>query len=81
MTADARRSRASAARSEAQETLVELLVAYVDRAYVTAGQPGALAAVRDLFRRMDQAALTALAYQLDLEAEPAKEEDEPGERS
>ena len=37
------------------------LVAHVDRAYVTAGQPGVLVAVRELFRRMDPAALTALA--------------------
>jgi hypothetical protein len=78
MTADAPHSREAAAKSEAHEALVDLLTAYVDQAYVTAGQPGALAAVRDLFRRMDEAALTTLAYQLDLAAEPAADEESEG---
>lgn len=73
-------SRDTAAKSETQEALVELLVAHVDRAYVTAGQPGVLEAVRELFRRMDPAAVTALAYQLDLEAEPPAEK-APGEHA
>lgn len=82
MSANAPRSRQAAARSEAQEALVDLLVAYVDRAYVTSGQPGVLVAVRELFRRMGPEALTALAHQLDLESEPAAEGEsgEPGER-
>jgi hypothetical protein len=80
MTAEARHSREAAARAEAQAALVDLLVAHVDRAYVTAGQPGALTAVREMFRRMEPAALTALVYQLGLEVEPPPE-DEPGPRS
>ncbi len=79
MTADAPRSREAIASSEAHEALVELLVGQVDRAYVTAGQPGALTAVRELFRRLDQAALTGLTYELGLETEPVAEE-EPGRR-
>lgn len=80
MPPESPRSREAAAKSETHESLVALLVAHVDRAYVTAGQPGVLVAVRELFRRMDPAALTALAYQLDLEAEPPMEK-EPGEHS
>jgi len=73
MTADAHVSREAAAKGEAEAALVDLLVGYVDRAYVTAGQPGALSAVREMFARMDPAALTALVYQLGLEVEPARE--------
>lgn len=72
-------SRKTAAAAETQESLVELLVAHVDRAYVTAGQEGALNAVRDLFRHMDRAAVTALVYESGLAAEPVGEA-EPGER-
>ena len=79
MAAESRRSRQATARAEAQAALVDLLVAHVDQAYITAGQPGVLSAVRDLFRRMEPAALTALAYELGLEVEPALEED-PGGR-
>lgn len=74
MTAEAHHSREAIARADAQAALVELLVAYVDQAYVTAGQPGVLTAVRDMFLRMEPAALTALLYQLGLEVEPAREE-------
>lgn len=80
MTSELHRSRQAAAQAETRETLVDLLVAHVERAYVTAGQPGALSAVRDLFRRMDQASLTTLIYQLDLEAEPVSEEGSEGHR-
>jgi hypothetical protein len=79
MTADARVSREAAARGEAEAALVDLLVGYVDRAYVTAGQPGALSAVREMFSRMEPTTLTALVYQLGLEVEPAREE-EPEQR-
>jgi hypothetical protein len=79
MTADSHPSRRNQAQAETHEALVELVVAQIDRAYTTAGQPGVLAAVRDLLRRMDPAALSALVYQLDLEAEPPREE-EPEER-
>ncbi len=73
MTADTRRPRDATAKAETQEALVDLLVAHVDRAYVTAGQPGALTAVREMFREMDRPALTALVHQLGLAAEPARE--------
>jgi hypothetical protein len=73
MTADAHASREAIARADAQAALVDLLVGYVDRAYVTSGQPGVLTAVREMFRRMDPAALTGLVYQLGLEVEPARE--------
>ncbi len=76
MTADSRISREAAARSEGHAALADLLVAQVDRAYATEGQPGALATVRDLFLRMDPAVLTALVYQLGLEVEPAPEAEE-----
>ncbi len=73
-------SRQSAAQAEAHEMLVDLLVSYVDRAYVTAGQPGALTAIRDLFRRMDRAALTSLTHQLDLATEPPPDSETEGGR-
>ena len=74
MTADSHRSRQAAASAETDEALVDLLVGHVDRAYVTAGQPGALSAIRDLFRRMDHTALTALVYEAGLEVEPVGED-------
>ena len=73
MTANAHPSREATVRTDAQAALVELLVAHVDRAFVTAGQPGVLSAVRDMFLRMEPAALTAMAYQLGLEVEPGRE--------
>jgi hypothetical protein len=79
MTAEIRVSHEAAARSADQAALVDLLVAYVDRAYVTAGQPGVLSTVRDMFLRMEPAALTALLYQLGLEVEPVREA-EPEDR-
>jgi len=80
MTAKSHVSREAAARDEAQAALADLLVAYVDRAFVTAGQPGVLSTVRDLFLRMEPATLTALVYQLGLEVEPAREADPQGRR-
>jgi len=68
-------SRQAAAQAEAQEALVDLLIAHLDRAYTTAGQPGALTAARELFRRMSPGALTDLVQELDLEAEPVKEDE------
>ena len=73
--AAAHRPREATSGFESREALVELLTSYVDRAYVTAGQPGALAAVRDMFRRMADPALTALVYELGLAAEPPREEE------
>lgn len=78
MTAETRVSHQSAARGEAQAALADLLVAHVDRAFVTAGQPGVLTTVRDMFLRMEPAALTALVYQLGLETEPVREADPHG---
>jgi hypothetical protein len=75
MTDDLHRSREAAAQAEAEEGLVDLLVAHIERAYDTGGQPGAVAAVRDLFRRMGPAARTALVYELELETEPGPEGD------
>jgi hypothetical protein len=74
MTPDSHRSRKAAATAEAREALVDLLVGHIGRAYDTSGQPGALSAVRDLFRRMDAKALTALIYELGLETEPVAED-------
>lgn len=79
MTSDPHRSRQATGDAEAHEGLVALLVAHVDRAYVTAGQPGVLAAVRDLFRGMSAPALTDLVLQLGLDTVPVREE-EPEER-
>jgi hypothetical protein len=79
MTSDPHRSRQAAADAEAHEGLVDLLVAHVDRAYVTAGQPGVITAIRDLFRGMSATALTDLVLQLGLDTEPVREE-EPEER-
>jgi len=73
MTAHSHPSREATASADTQAALVELLVAHVDRAFVTAGQPGVLTAVRDMFLRMEPAALTAMAYQLGLEVEPGRE--------
>jgi len=75
MTSDPHRPRQAAAEAEAHESLVDLLVAHVDRAYVTAGQPGVLAAVRDLLRGMSAPALADLVLQLGLDAEPVREEE------
>jgi hypothetical protein len=80
MTAEPHVSREAAARAEAQAALADLLVAYVDQAFVTAGQPGVLSTVRDMFLRMEPAALTSLVYQLGLEVEPAREADPQGRR-
>jgi hypothetical protein len=79
MTPALHRPRQATAEAEKLGSMVDLLIAHVDRAYVTAGQPGAIAAVRDLFQRMDPAALTGLVHELGLAAEPVKEGD-PGER-
>jgi hypothetical protein len=79
MTSDPHRSRQATAEAEAHESLVDLLVSHVDRAYITAGQPGVIAAVRDLFRGMSAPALTDLVLQLGLDTVPALEE-EPEER-
>lgn len=74
MTPDSHRSRQTAATAETREGLVDLLVGHIDRAYDASGQPGALSAIRDLFRRMDPKALTALVYELGLETEPVAED-------
>jgi len=79
MTADSHPARRTQAQAETHEALVDLIVAQVDRAYTTSGQIGVLAAVRDLLRRMDSTTLRALVHELDLTAEPPRE-DEPGER-
>jgi len=79
MTPDLHRPRQAVAEAETVGSMVDLLIAHVDRAYVSAGQPGAITAVRDMFQRMDPTALTGLIHELGLAAEPAKE-DEPGER-
>ncbi len=78
MCPETRVSHDAAARDEAHAALADLLVAYVDRAFVTAGQPGVLSTVRDMFLRMEPAALTALVYQLGLETEPVREADPHG---
>ena len=78
MTAEPRRSRQAVALSEANEPLVDLLVGHIDQAYVTAGQSGALQAVRDLLRRMGPAELKELVYQLGLVEEPRADEQERG---
>lgn len=73
MTLDAHRDRTALAREQRDESLVDLILAHVDDAYVTAGLPGALTAVRDLLRRMDPEALRAMVYDLGLETEPLRE--------
>jgi len=79
MTPATHRPRQATAEAETVGSMVDLLIAHVDRAYVTAGQPGAIAAVRDLFQRMKPAELSGLVYELGLAAEPVKEDD-PSER-
>ena len=79
MTPATHRPRQATAEAETVGSMVDLLIAHVDRAYVTAGQPGAIAAVRDLFRRMKPAELSGLVHELGLAAEPVKEDD-PSER-
>jgi hypothetical protein len=74
MTDDLHRSRQLAAQAEAEEGMVDLLVAHVERAYDAGGQPGAVTALRDLFHRLDPAVRTALIYELELETEPAQDE-------
>ncbi|HSB54199.1 MAG TPA: hypothetical protein VLD58_07570 [Gemmatimonadales bacterium] len=78
MTTETRVTHEASARAEARAALADLLIAYVDRAYVTAGQPGVLTVVRDMFLRMEPEALRDLAFALGLEAEarPEAEEDE-----
>jgi hypothetical protein len=75
MTPDSHPARRTHAEAEAHEALVDLVVAQVDRAYTTAGQVGVLAAVRDLLRRMDMPTLRALVHELDLSAEPPRDEE------
>jgi hypothetical protein len=74
MTDSLHHSRQALAQAEAEEGLVDLLVAHIERAYDAGGQPGAVGAVRDLFRRLDPAARKALVYQLELETEPVEDE-------
>ena len=69
-------SKLTLAEAEAQGALVDLLLAHLERAYVTTGEPGVLAAVRDMFGRMDPVELRGLAYSLDLIPEPPVEGDE-----
>lgn len=73
-------SRLTLAESEAQTGLVDLLLAHLERAYVTAGEPGVLSAARDLLGRMDPIELRALAYSLDLIPEPPSDGDEAAAR-
>lgn len=74
MTDELHRSRQAAAQAEAEEALVDLLVAHIERAYDAGGQPGAVTALRDLFQRLDRSARTALVYDLELETEPPLDE-------
>jgi hypothetical protein len=67
-------SRKAAATAESIETLVDLLVSHIQDAYATAEQPGALAAVREIFGKMDHASLAALVDELGLEIEPVRED-------
>ena len=73
MPSRARPSRTLESQAQTEETLVDLLVAHLDEAYTTAGQPGALSAARAMFRRMGHDALAALAYDLELMEEPPVE--------
>lgn len=73
MSAHLPHSHQSAATVDSIETLIELLVDHVAQAYVTAEQPGALSAVREIFGKMDRASLTRLVHELGLETEPARE--------
>ncbi|HTO73740.1 MAG TPA: hypothetical protein VMJ30_07970 [Gemmatimonadales bacterium] len=74
MTDNLHHSRQAAAQAEAEESLVEMLVAHIEQAYDTGGQPGASTALRKLFRSLDPAVRTGLVYQLELETEPAEDE-------
>jgi hypothetical protein len=74
MTDDLHRSRQAAAQAEAEEGLVDLLVAHVERAYDAGGQPGAVTALRDLLHRLNPDVRTALVYELGLETEPVQDE-------
>ena len=75
MTSEPHRSRQATAEAEAHEDLIDLLVAHVDRAYVTAGQPGVIITIRDLFAGMSVSALNDLVLRLGLDAEPVREEE------
>jgi len=73
MTAAFPGPRQPAATVESIEALVELLVGHVAQAYVTADEPGALSAVREIFGKLDHDALAALVYEMGLETEPVRE--------
>lgn len=70
--------RLTLSEAEAQTALADLILTHIQRAYVTAGEPGVMAAVRDMLGRMDPVELRALAESLDLIAEPAAENDDLG---
>ncbi len=78
MTSAPPRSHQSAAAVDSIETLVDLLVGHIAQAYVTAEQPGALSAVREIFGKMDRPALAALVHELGLAAEPVREHEAGG---
>ena len=74
MTDDLHRSRQIVSQAEAEEGMVDLLVAHVERAYDAGGQPGAVAAVREIFQHLDPSARTGLLFEMGLETEPPLDE-------
>ena len=80
MPTTAHPSRATLAEAETQTGLIDLLLARLERSYVTAERAEIQSVVRDLFRRMDPAELRALAYDLDVIREPGREEQDGAPR-
>lgn len=71
MPSEAHASVRARAQADDEEAIVALLLAQVVRAYPAIDHPGALAAVREGFRRMPTAARRALIHELGADVEPS----------
>jgi hypothetical protein len=74
MSPDQHRPRADQAADQTRESLVELLLAELERTYTTAGQPGVLSMLRELLRGFSTPILTAMVHEMGLAEEPSRED-------
>ncbi|HXI21763.1 MAG TPA: hypothetical protein VNH46_11785 [Gemmatimonadales bacterium] len=71
--------RSQVALDAARAQLVDLLMATLERTFAAQGPEVGLVALREMLSRLDRTALTDLVYQMGLEAEPVREEEDvPG---
>lgn len=71
--------RSRTAQDAATAQLVDQLMAALERTFAAHGPEVGLASLREMLGRLNRTALTDLAYQMGLEHEPAREEEDvPG---